>query len=214
MSWHGPVTCQRCDRLVDDWQVTEWDAWIHGQVVAKRELPTRKQSLRQGDDQISEIGLKAELICCLALCPQHLADWQQSTASGGKNRGNDLRAEWLGSPKPIEVKQTPYCSDKKGFLLLRPPSGQRQMLEEYVDDCWYVLVITHHNEFRLKGWTDRNGFLDRHKTNPTGPLQPGQVECWGVLWSDLKGMETLPLGKSVVRLTLPVEEQDECSGAK
>src|SRR5262249_20256504 len=150
----------------------------------------------QSDAEIDADGLTAELIACLVLCPDRLAPWRMAVERGGNNRGCDLPAEWTGLDKPIEVKSTPYYSSNRGHLLVRPPprSGKK-MCVEFVDDCYYVLLIGEHCRFCLMGWTDRAGFLAHKQTNPVGRRE-GQSECWGVHWSKLKSLHSLPLHRT------------------
>jgi hypothetical protein len=111
---------------------------------------------------------------------------QRWLAAHGPNRGNDLPCEWTLLPKPVEVKQTRYCDERRGCLIVRPPRNTPgSMRPEYVDDCIYVLMHGQQGLFTLLGWTDRSHLLSAGQLNPI-PVRPGQRECWGMHWRRLR----------------------------
>ena len=115
------------------------------------------------------------------------------TIPQARNRGRDLPAEWTLLAKPVEVKQTRYCDDRCGYLIVRPPRGTPgAMRSEYIDDCLYVLMYGQQGFYTMLGWADRQLLLAAGKLNPV-PVRPGQRECWGIHWSRLNAVESLGL---------------------
>jgi hypothetical protein len=93
--------------------------------------------------------------------------------------------------KPVEVKQTRYHDQRRGYLLVRPPRRTPgAMLPQYVDDAYYVLLHGQHCRFTLCGWTDRERLIRDGKLNPV-PVRPGQRECWGIHWTNLRPLDEL-----------------------
>ena len=190
----GPLVCTHCGALISMISVRPWQAYIERRVAefAERQrsgrLGTRKQSLGQSDQSIDRDGREAELAACLLLCPGQRHQWQ---AADGPNRGNDLPSAWTLLPKPTEVKQTRYCDDRRGCLIVRPPRHTPgRMRPEYVDDCLYVLMHGQNGLFTLLGWTDRDHLLSVGELNPI-PVRPGQRECWGMHWRKLRSSSSL-----------------------
>ncbi len=190
----GPLVCPHCDALINTISVVPWHGHIERRVAgfAERQrsgsLGSRKQAIGQSDIAIDRDGLQAELAACLLLCPGMRHRW---LASDGPNRGNDLPVEWTLLPQPTEVKQTRYCDERRGCLIVRPPRRTPgPMRPEYVDDCIYVLMHGQHGLFTLLGWTDRSHLLDAGELNPI-PVRPGQRECWGMHWRRLRPANSL-----------------------
>jgi hypothetical protein len=190
----GPLVCMHCGALITMISVEPWQGYIERRVaeLAERQrsgqLGTRKQSLGQSDQSIDRDGREAELAACLLLCPGQRLLWQ---TNDGPNRGNDLRREWTLLPKPVEVKQTRYCDDRRGCLIVRPPRNTPgYMRAEYIDDCLYVLMHGQKGLFTLLGWTDRDHLLSVGELNPI-PVRPGQRECWGMHWRQLRPPDSL-----------------------
>ena len=185
----GPLVCIHCGALISMISVRPWQAFIESRVAdfARRqqsgELGTRKQSLTQSDPSIDQDGREAELAACLLLCPGQRHLW---VTTDGPNRGNDLQTEWTQLPQPVEVKQTRYCDDRRGCLIVRPPRNTPgRMRPEYIDDCIYVLMHGQQGLFTLLGWTDREHLLAAGRLNPI-PVRAGQRECWGMHWQRLR----------------------------
>lgn len=190
----GPLVCPNCRSLVSIISVTPWRAHTEQRVcsLAERQysghIGTRKQSVSASDAMLDRDGLEAELAACLLLCPGQRHWW---LAFSGPNRGNDLPPEWTLLPRPLEVKQTRYCDQRRGCLIVRPPRNTPgPMRAEYVDDCIYVLMHGEHGLYTLLGWTDRAHLLQRGTLNPI-PVRPGQRECWGMHWSQLRPSRSL-----------------------
>jgi hypothetical protein len=162
---------------------------FNAHLQATGQLGTRKQDSRSSDRGIDTYGTEAELVVCMALCPEKVAEWFETR---GPNRGMDLLAEWIGLPKPMEIKQTKHVG---GHLLIRPPKyAGYEMREEYVDDSIYVLVTgpsTFSREYTIRGWTDRAHFLSHVNKLPVGRVPDGKCECWGISVSNLLSMESL-----------------------
>lgn len=185
----GPLVCPNCDALINTISVVPWHGNIEQRVAgfADRQrsgsLGTRKQAIGQSDSALDRDGLQAELAACLLLCPGMRHHW---LTSNGPNRGNDLPPEWTLLPKPAEVKQTRYCDERRGCLIVRPPRRTPgPMRAEYIDDCIYVLMHGQQGLFTLLGWTDRPHLLSAGQLNPI-PVRPGQRECWGMHWQRLR----------------------------
>ncbi len=192
----GPLICPNCGGLLSTLSVTPWRELIERRVaemtakLARGEIGTRRQSVLLSDLAIDRDGREAELAACLILCPGQRHRWWRTA---GPNRGNDLPSSWTGLPKPVEVKQTRYCDDVRGYLLVRPPRNTPgPMLADYVDDCLYVLMHGQNGLYHMLGWTDRDGLLSRGQLNPV-PLRPGQRECWGIHWQRLNPVSSLVL---------------------
>jgi len=190
----GPLVCTHCGALISMISVEPWQGYIERRVAQYAEcqrsgrLGSRKQSFGQSDQSIDRDGREAELAACLLLCPGQRHHWQTAE---GPNRGNDLPAEWTLLPRPVEVKQTRYCDDRRGCLIVRPPRGTPgPMRPEYVDDCLYVLMHGQRGLFTLLGWTDRAHLLSVGELNPI-PVRPGQRECWGMHWMQLRSPSSL-----------------------
>ena len=144
----GPLVCPQCDALVNMISVAAWHEHIERRVAgfAERQrtgsIGSRKQAMEQSDIAIDRDGLQAELAACLLLCPGMRNRW---LTTGGPNRGNDLPPDWTLLPTPTEVKQTRYCDDRRGCLIVRPPRRTPgPMRAEYIDDCVYVLMHGQH----------------------------------------------------------------------
>lgn len=173
-------------------------AWIDQQVFVKERLHreglmgTRKQDNKRTNSEIDREGLTAELFACLVLCPGFLHVWKDLAASAEGNRGRDLRAEWLGTPKNAEVKSTQHCSHSTGYLLVRPPRNTPGLMRlEYIEDCLYVLVVVKASALIIKGWADRDLLIRCGRMNPV-PLHQGQRETYGIHWRRLYPMRTWP----------------------
>lgn len=190
----GPLLCPNCGRLVTMIGVEHWRPRIENRVLemAHRQragtIGTRKQSWGQSDTDVDRDGREAELAACLLLCPGRRETWFQAD---GANRGCDLPAEWTLLTKPIEVKQTRYCDERRGYLIVRPPRHTPgPMRTEYIDDCLYVLMHGQQGLYTLLGWADRPLLLAAGELNPV-PVRPGQRECWGIHWRRLYSVESL-----------------------
>lgn len=206
---HGPLVCMHCGALISMISVEPWRGYIERRVAefAARQrsgqLGTRKQSLGQSDQSIDRDGREAELAACLLLCPGQRHLWQ---TNDGPNRGNDLPPQWTLLPKPTEVKQTRYCDDRRGCLIVRPPRHTPgPMRPEYIDDCIYVLMHGQQGLFTLLGWTDRDHLLSVGELNPI-PVRPGQRECWGMHWRKLRPANAL-LDIPLLETHLPVHQR-------
>ena len=191
----GLLVCPNCGRLVTMIGVEPWRSQIEQRIaeMARRQhsgaIGTRKQSYGQSDTAVDRDGREAELAACLLLCPGHRDQWLRAD---GPNRGCDLPAEWTQLPKPVEVKQTRYCDDRRGCLIVRPPRNTPgPMRTEYIDDCLYVLMHGQQGLYTLLGWADRPLLLLAGELNPI-PVRPGQRECWGMHWSRLYSLDALP----------------------
>ncbi|MBI5757446.1 MAG: hypothetical protein HZA46_02875 [Planctomycetales bacterium] len=196
--------CDGCGRCLTRIDVSDFSGWIDEQVRIKRSLQergwlgSRKQSVKQSDADIDRDGLAAELAACLLLAPAWVTKWQRLAEAGVSNRGRDLLPRWTGLDKPVEVKQTRYRDDRRGFLLVRPPRWTPgEMKPEYLDDAYYVLLhsgsgngSTSVYDLTLSGWTDRDGLLHDGVRNPV-PVGNGQRECWGIHWSKLRPLDEL-----------------------
>lgn len=190
----GPLACPNCGDLINTISVVPWHRHIEqrvAQFAAKQrsgQTGTRKQSIEQSDSELDRDGLQAELAACLLLCPGQRQQWLQTS---GPNRGSDLPHTWTQLPKPVEVKQTRYRDERRGFLLVRPPRRTPgPMRPAYIDDSLYLLLHGHHGLFTLLGWTDREHLIGAGCLNPV-PVRPGQRECWGLHWSRLRPLRTL-----------------------
>lgn len=195
----GPSRCPICGKLVTAIRLgpeslARIDAMVQFKALQQQtgQLGTRKQDSYNDDSNIDRDGMEAESVACMALCPSRVPEWFETR---GPNRGIDLLAEWIGLPKPTEIKQTRYLH---GHLLIRPPKGAGYaMKEEYVDDSIYILVTgpnsTTDRTYTLRGWTDRSHFLSHVNKSPTGRVYPGsgKLECWGVRVNKLLSMESL-----------------------
>ncbi len=193
----GFLNCPQCNQCVTELDVTDCRQWVEQQVAYKRRLSqqgklgTRKQSSRQSDEEIDRDGLAAELVACLLLCPGRFEAWRRSAERGGGNRGRDLSRHWTGLGKPVEVKQTRYHDERRGYLLVRPPRWTPgDMRPEYVDDAYYVLLHGAPYRYLVSGWTDRDGLLREGQLNPL-PIAAGQRQCWGIHWTKLRPLEEL-----------------------
>jgi hypothetical protein len=193
----GFLKCPQCNQCVTELDVSDARQWVEQQVARKRgllrqgKLGTRKQSARQSDEQIDRDGLAAELVACVLLCPGRFETWRRAAERGGGNRGRDLSAHWTGLDKPVEVKQTRYHDDRRGYLLVRPPRWTPgEMRPEYIDDAYYVLLHGEPYRYTISGWIDRDGLLAEGQLNPV-PVAAGQRQCWGVHWSKLRPLEEL-----------------------
>ncbi len=184
----GPLVCLNCASLISAISVEPWHDHIEHRVAefeARHRagtLGSRKQAIGQSDSDIDRDGLQAELSACLLLCPGMRQRWVETS---GPNRGNDLPPGWTGLPKPVEVKQTRYCDDRRGCLIVRPPRNTPgAMRPEYIDDSLYILLFGQNGLFTLLGWADRDHLLRAGQLNPI-PVRPGQRECWGMHWRRL-----------------------------
>lgn len=200
----GFLTCAVCGRCVTRIDVSNFSGWIDEQVRIKRSLQergwlgSRKQAVRQSDSDIDRDGLAAELAACLLLAPAWVGKWQSLAEAGVSNRGRDLLPRWTRLDKPVEVKQTRYRDDRRGFLLVRPPRWTPgEMRADYLDDAYYVLLHSTGDDgspsvydLTLSGWTDRDGLLRDGVRNPV-PVGNGQRECWGIHWSKLRPLDEL-----------------------
>ena len=202
----GQLVCSKCERLISIVDPASIKGFVEKQVERKRrlqesgELQTRIQTTIQDDQASDRDGRFAEFASCIAICPNRLSEWTVSVASNEKNRGSDLPAEWTGLSKPIEIKFTRYFSEKSGYLIIRPPSGEcRFMKPEFVDDAFYILLTLRDNLIQILGWIDRNEFIAKKKADPVG-RKGKQIECWGVHWKDLIGLSKLERPKRVSRL--------------
>lgn len=185
---NGPLICPNCQNLLTMISVIPWQSHVEARVNAfsqrqrNREIGTRKQATLLSDPAISRDGLEAEMAACLLICPGKRLDWWEAD---GPNRGNDLPQLLTGLPKPIEVKQTRYCDERRGCLIVRPPRWTPgRMRPEYIDDSIYVLMHGQSGLFRLLGWTHREHLMDVGYLNPV-PVRAGQRECWGMHWKEL-----------------------------
>ena len=192
----GPAICPVCGKLVtavtlDQEMLDKVNAIV--EFNARRQetglLGTRKQDPCSSDRGIDTYGTEAELVACMLLCPDRVPEWFETR---GPNRGMDLPAEWMGMPKPAEIKQTKYLG---GHLIIRPPKNVGyEMREEYIDDCIYILVTgpsAIDRTYTLRGWTDRAHFLSHVNKSPVGNVPYGRCECWGIRVSNLLPMESL-----------------------
>ena len=184
----GPLVCLNCHRLLCTISVEPWreliDCRVAGFTDRQRsgQLGTRKQAAALSDPAISRDGLEAELAACLLLCPGMRDAWFHAE---GPNRGTDLLMEWTLLPKPVEVKQTRYCDERRGCLIVRPPRNTPgQMRPQYIDDCIYVLMHGQLGLYTLLGWADREHLLACGELNPI-PVFVGRRECWGAHWQRL-----------------------------
>ena len=196
----GALRCGECREPITTVDVAGCRTWLEQQVEHKRRLAaagrlgTRKQSRRQSDAEIDLDGLAAELAACVLLCPGAFDRWRRATELGGNNRGRDLLPRWTKFDKPVEVKQTRYHDDRRGFLLIRPPRGTPGAMRlEYIDDAYYILLHGEPCSYEICGWIDRVGLLQNGQRNPV-PVSPGQRECWGMHWSQLR-----PIGELLSR---------------
>ncbi len=197
VAWYRSLRCQMCQALVTTVDVRPSNSWIETQVARKRELTrqgrlgTRKQSVHQSDEAIDLDGLAAELAACAILCPRAITQWCRAAERQTNNRGRDLPRRWTGLDWPVEVKQTRYQDQQRGFLLVRPPRHTPgRMRPEYIDLAYYVLLVGQPYRYTLVGWTDRQGLLRDGQLNPV-PVRAGQRECWGLHWSQLRPVEEL-----------------------
>jgi hypothetical protein len=193
----GFLTCPCCGRYVCEVDVSGCRDWIDRQVQYKRHLlrtgrlGTRKQSRRQSDEDIDLDGLAAELAACAILCPGHFESWRKAAERGKGNRGRDLVGRWTGLDKPVEVKQTRYHDEHRGFLLVRPPRcTPGDMRPEYIDAAYYVLLHGSPYRYTLSGWIDREGLVHDGQLNPV-PVGRRQRQCWGIHWTKLRPLEDL-----------------------
>ncbi len=207
---HGFLTCPTCGEIVCKLDVSDTAQWIDAQVRRKRDLQqsgrlgTRKQSLWQTDESIDSDGLAAELAACAVLCPGSFDRWQHAAERARSNRGCDLPRRWTGLNKSVEVKQTRYCDEQRGYLLVRPPRRTPgEMRAEYIDDAYYVLVVGRPYRFTIKGWMDRSGLILDGMRNPV-PIRDGQRECWGIHWSKLRPLAELAERQRVKRPSIAV----------
>jgi hypothetical protein len=190
----GPLMCPNCRSLISSVSVTPWHSHIEGRVAgfAERQssgqIGTRKQATLQSDSTLDRDGLEAELAACLILCPGQRESW---LAASGPNRGTDLPTEWTLLPRPVEVKQTRYCDERRGCLIVRPPRNTPgPMRPEYIDDSIYVLMHGQQGLYTFLGWTSRHHLLSSGRPNPI-PVRPGQRECWGMHWRQLRPLQSL-----------------------
>lgn len=193
----GRLVCPQCGAIVTKLDVTGCSHWIEQQVERKRRmvqagrLGTRKQALRRTDEEIDREGLAAELALCVMLCPGSFQKWKRATEQGGNNRGNDLRMTWTGFDKPVEVKQTKYHDERRGFLLVRPPRFTPGAFRvEDIDDAYYLLLHGEPRALEVCGWIDRERLVKEGQRNPV-PVASGQRECWGIHWSRLSPLQDL-----------------------
>ena len=184
----GPLMCPNCNSLLSVISIAPYRGYIQQRVAhftdrqRTGQLGTRKQASRLSDPAISRDGLEAELAACLLLCPGMRDLW---FASDGPNRGKDLLPEWTLLPKAVEVKQTRYCDETRGCLIVRPPRNTPgPMLPEYVDDCIYILMHGQDGQFTFLGWADHDHVMQSGYLNPI-PVFPGQRECWGMHWKEM-----------------------------
>jgi len=192
----GPLACPTCGALPTVIDVGPWQPEIEARVsrmtnrLRAGRIGSRKQALGRSDAGIDRDGREAELAACLLLCPGFRKAYLARDAA---DRGNDLPAEWTVLPKGIEVKQTRYCDDRRGYLLIRPPrKTPGPMRTEYIDDCLYVLMSGRRGFYHFLGWADRTLILAAGKLNPI-PVQSGQRECWGIHWKRLHPAASLCL---------------------
>jgi hypothetical protein len=194
---HSVLRCFRCKRLLEHVDTSLWHPWLARQVQAASvlqatgKLGTRRQAPQQTEEDIAYDGLAAELAACVLLCPGYLSLWAADRERGTSNRGHDLAPEWTGLDKPLEIKQTRHHSQRRGYLIVRPPRWTPgPMKVNYIDDSYYALVHGGPHIFELDGWTDRDHFLREGQLNPV-PLFDRQRECWGIHWSKLRPMASL-----------------------
>jgi len=192
----GPLVCPNCSHLVTMIGVEPWRPRIEQGVakMARRQrvgmIGTRKQSWGQSETDVDRDGREAELAACLLLCPGYREEWLETD---GPNRGCDLPTPWTLLPKPVEVKQTRYCDDHRGCLIIRPPRHTPgPMRTAYIDDCFYLLMHGQQGLYTLLGWADRPLLLAAGELNPV-PVRQGQRECWGMHWSQLYSLDALPV---------------------
>lgn len=185
----GLPACPDCGALISDIDISEHREWIESRVRQHSEMHrigrigTRKQSTKQSDADIDRDGIAAELAASWLIAPASLPSYM--AMKSGPNRGRDLPRSITGLDLPVEVKTTPYCTERFGFLLVRPPSmTPGRMLTSYIDDALYVLLTGKPYRYRVLGWADRDALIERGSLNPV-PIQPGQRECWGIHWSKL-----------------------------
>ena len=191
---NGPLVCPNCGQLITMIGVEPWRSQIENRVaeMARRQrigaIGTRKQSFGQSDTDVDRDGREAELAACLLLCPGYRQEWFHSD---GPNRGCDLPAEWTSLPKPVEVKQTRYCDERRGCLIVRPPRHTPGLMRpEYIDDSFYLLMHGQRGLYTLLGWADREHLLTVGYLNPV-PVRPGQRECWGMHWRQMRPAQSL-----------------------
>jgi hypothetical protein len=184
----GPLACLNCGQLLTMVSVSPWTKYIDQRVQSfsdrqqRQEIGTRKQAVGLDDSTISRDGLEAEMAACLLLCPGMRRNWWNCQ---GPNRGNDLPSSLTGLRLPVEVKQTRYCDDRRGCLIVRPPRWTPGVMKpEYIDDSIYVLMHGQSGLFTLLGWTHRMHLLSAGYLNPV-PVRDRQRECWGMHWSEL-----------------------------
>lgn len=187
----GPLCCVHCRSVITIVSVHPWRPWLEDQVRHKDQLHrsgqlrSRRQARgpEQSELRIDLDGLEAELAACLLLCPAFRDAWW---VSRGPNRGMDLPRLWTGLPRPVEVKQTRYRDEHRGYLIVRPPRNTPgPMRTDHIDDSLYVLMHGQDGLYTLVGWADRQLLLERGRLNPVPVLWPGQRQCWGVHWSQL-----------------------------
>src|SRR5262249_54927790 len=73
---HSILACPTCHKRLRTVSLRRWTSWIEGQVECKRKMPSRKQSARQSDPEISFTGIAGELAACLLLCPGYVQQWR------------------------------------------------------------------------------------------------------------------------------------------
>jgi len=187
----GFLACPNCGALITNVDVSPMAAWIDRQVSRRSSLPSRKQDASRSDGAVSKDGICAEMAAAAVLAPAAFGQWMQSVEIGGGNRGRDLPESMTGLDRPVEIKQTKYRSAATGYLIVRPPRWTPgAMLIRYLDNSYYVLAIGGPSAFRISGWVDRDGLIQRGVLNPV-PRTGRQRECWGVHWKQLNAMESL-----------------------
>lgn len=188
---YGLLACPECGESPSMIDVSGWREFVVEAADRKQRaqsrglIRTRKQGTIHSDRQINIDGLAAELAGCLLLSPGSLAQYMRIAMAGGNNRGRDLVPAITGLLRPVEVKQTRYNDDRRGFLLVRPPLGSgKKMFPHLLDDSYYVLLCGQEYRFRAAGWMDVVGLRAYGQLNPV-PVSEGQCECWGIHWSKL-----------------------------
>lgn len=185
--------CGQCQRLITSIDVSCCEKWFIARADAREtdrqegRLPSRKQTTKMSDYDISITGLAA----CLILAPCRVAEWREiveSPQAKKSNRGEDFPATWFGDGRPVEVKNTEY---KDGHLIVRPPSGEgEKMCESFIDDSIYVLVTGKPYTYTARGWAGKNEFCDV-RLRKIFPPRNGQLEGWGIRVDKLYSMDSL-----------------------
>jgi hypothetical protein len=193
---YGPLKCDHCNMQIGRIRFgRRWVNWIAAQYERKRLLRSNKQDPDRGNEEVNQQGFSGELAACMLLCPAFLPEWLEREKTGGSNRGCDLRKEWLGLDKDVEVKTTEYCDEHRGLLVIRTPtyvSCDAEMQACYLDDCYYLLMqeIDGKPSYRVLGWLDKVGVMQWKTIDPFG-FGDSKRHHWAVHHKRLRPMHEL-----------------------